>query len=387
MPAPVVSAVTEWYAAEAADGGYELADARKATADGVYGSIATLINAADPSEIACVENATRAWDMAFYSMEFNAGDRILTSMAEYCSNYLAFLHVCEKTGALVQPIPDGPEGGLSVDALRGILRDNAAAQTDTGGVTLIAVTHVPTNGGLVNPVEKIGALAAEFEIPYLVDACQSVGQLELDVQKIQCDALSATSRKYLRGPRGIGFLYCRKDSPWMQRAHPPFVDVQAAEWTTASAYTLTDGARKFENWERNFAAWIGLGVAVEYAMEIGMARIERRCIELGDALRSELRGMDGVTVTDVGEKTCGIVSFTVEGVAALAVKAALLGGGFRVTHSTVSGTRLDMEARGIEEVVRASCHYYNTEDEVRWFAQVLREAMPALVAGDTTARL
>ena len=192
MPEQVVDTVTEWYSAEAATGGYELNSERADIINGVNASIARLINAADPSEIACAENATRAWDMAFYSMEFQPTDRILTSMAEYCSNYIAFLHVCEKTGAIVEPIPDAADGGVCVSSLRKILSLNAAADpTARGNVKLIAVTHVPTNGGLVNPIEEIGALATEFNIPYLVDACQSVGQLVVDVQKVQCDALSA----------------------------------------------------------------------------------------------------------------------------------------------------------------------------------------------------
>eukprot|EP00929_Paragymnodinium_shiwhaense_P000155 TRINITY_DN100398_c0_g1_i1.p1 TRINITY_DN100398_c0_g1~~TRINITY_DN100398_c0_g1_i1.p1 ORF type:complete len:442 (-),score=33.68 TRINITY_DN100398_c0_g1_i1:68-1393(-) len=372
MPSPVLEAVQDWYRFEALEGGYEAAAARAHVVDQVYESIATLIHAESPEEIAYVENATRAWDMAFYSMEFQPGDRILTSMAEYCSNYIAFLHIAKTKGVVIETIPNDPSGATSAEALRRLLMEGK------GPVKLVAVTHIPTNGGLVNPVEEIGQITSAAGIPYLVDACQSVGQLEVDVQRIRCDALSATGRKYLRGPRGTGFLYARRDSPWMRAAHPPFVDVHAATWKTADSYVVREGARKFENWERNYAAWAGLGAAVDYALRFGMDGIQSRVISLAHCLREALANVDGVNLRDIGSKHCGIVTFDCDGVGAQAVQSSLADLSVHVTYATVYSTRLDMEARGLPAVVRASLHYYNTELEIKEFVSRLRRVLSEL---------
>ena len=214
-----------------------------------------------------MENATRAWDMAFYGLAFAPGDRILTARSEYSSNVIAFLQVAARTGAVVEVVDNDESGQLSVGDLRGRLADG------TGPVKLVAVTHVPTQGGLVNPAEDIGAATRDAGVPYLLDACQSVGQLPVDVDRIGCDYLSATGRKYLRGPRGTGFLYVR--SSMSEHVEPPFLDLHAATWTAPDRYEVRRDARRFENWETNYATKIGLGVAVDYALSWGLDAIER----------------------------------------------------------------------------------------------------------------
>ena len=200
MPETVIDVVKNHIDLEAAIGGYEAVEAARASIDNVYTSVARLLNCA-PEEIAIVENATRAWDMAFYAMTFRPGDRILTAIAEYASNYIPFLQVARKTGAIIEVVPNDDSGALDVDALEKMM---------DGRVKLIAVTHVPTNGGLVNPASEIGRIAKHHGVPFLLDACQSVGQIPIDVQTMGVDILSTTSRKYLRGPRGVGFLYVSK---------------------------------------------------------------------------------------------------------------------------------------------------------------------------------
>lgn len=358
-PAPVVDAVIAHLKREEQVGGYEAAAQARAQLDDTYRAIAELINAS-PEEIAYVENATRAWDMAFYSLSFKPGDKILTARAEYASNYIAFLQAARKTGAAVEVVPSEPSGEVSVSALERMIDPS---------VKLIAITHVPTNGGLVNPAAEVGRIARAHGIPYLLDACQSAGQLAIDVEALGCDMLSATGRKYLRGPRGTGFLYVRREL--IKKLEPPFLDLHAAQWIAPDRYEIVKDARRFENWERNVAGQIGLGVAVRYALGLGPAVIEARVKLLAAHLRSALTDVKDVVVEDIGREKCGIVSFIVEGHEAGAVKQALGGHKINVSVSSASSTLLDMEARGLSQVVRASVHYYNTEEEIARFAEAL----------------
>lgn len=351
-PRPVLDAVVEHLELEARLGGYEAEAAAAERLDAAYPALARLLGC-DPDEVAIVENATRAWDMAFYSLPFRSGDRILTATAEYESNYLAYLQVCRRTGARVEAVPDDEHGQISVDALERMLDER---------VRLISITHVPTNGGLVNPAEQVGAVARRAGVPFLLDACQSFGQMPLDVERIGCDMLSATGRKYLRGPRGTGVLYVRRSLA--ETLEPPFIDLRAAEWLDPERYRLAPGARRFENWESFVAGRAGLAVAAGYALDLGLEAIRDRVTGLAERLRGLLAAIPGVEVRDLGIERCGIVSFTVAGVAPPDVAAELARRGVHVIPSRRSSTLLDMDARGLDALVRASVHYYNTDEEL-----------------------
>jgi cysteine desulfurase/selenocysteine lyase len=351
-PRPVLDAVLGHLEREATIGGYEAAAEADDRLEAVYDELAALLGC-DRAEIAIVENATRAWDMAFYSLAFGPGDRILCARAEYESNVIAFLQVARRTGAAVEPVPNDEHGQLSVAALAEMLDDR---------VKLVAITHVPTNGGLVNPIEEVGVLARSAGVPFLVDACQSIGQLPLNVARIGCDMLSATGRKYLRGPRGTGLLYVRRELA--DRLEPPLLDLHAAEWVAEDRYEIRPGARRFENWEGNVAGKLGLGEAARYARAWGLDAIEARVVALAERLRGGLGDIDGVRVRDLGVRRCGIVSFTVVGRSSSDVKDDLARRAINVSVSPRSYTRYDMVERGLEDLVRASVHYYNSEDEV-----------------------
>jgi cysteine desulfurase / selenocysteine lyase len=351
MPQPVIDATVGHLQREATIGGYEAADEAEERIEGAYATIARLINA-KPAEIAIVENATRAWDMAFYSIPFKSGDRILTSRAEYASNVLAFLQIAER-GVSVEIIPNDSSGQVSVGALADMLDKN---------VKLVAISHMPTNGGLLQPAGGIGALTRQSGAIYMVDACQTVGQLPMDVAAIRCDILTATSRKYLRGPRGVGFLYVRQSL--IERLVPPMLDLHAATWSGANRYEVRPDARRFENWESFVAGRLGMATAIDYAMDLGLERIWATIQQRAEQLRARLADLPGVTVHDLGRTKGGIVTFTSDRVDADQLASSLRQDQINVTTTSVSGTPYDMEARGLTKLLRASVHYLTTESEI-----------------------
>jgi selenocysteine lyase/cysteine desulfurase len=357
MPDPVLQAVIRHLHLEAEVGGYEAAAIAAERHEHVYDSIATFLNC-HREEVALVENATVAWQLAFHSLRLGAGDRILTGEAEYASNYISFLQVARARGAEVAVAPNDQDGALSIDALERMIDSR---------VKLIAVTHVPTNGGLVNPAAAIGKLARAHGIPFLLDACQSVGQLPLDVDAIGCDMLSATGRKYLRGPRGTGFLFVRR--ALLEQLEPPFLDLHGATWVAPDRYELRPDARRFENWENYIAGQLGLGAAIDYALSWGPHAISARVIELAESLRARLGDIPGVMLRDLGRQRCGIVSFTLEGRDSRQLVADLRRQQINVSASGPSSTLLDALARKLPELLRASIHYYNSEAEIDRFAE------------------
>lgn len=361
MPQQVVDATIAHTELEAEIGGYEAEDAAHERFLAVYNSVANMLNAT-ASEIALVENATRAWDMAFYAIPFNPGDVILTSVSEYASNVIAFLQIA-KRGVTVEVVPNDEHGQISSESL--------AAMLDSR-VKLVALTHMPTNGGLLQPAAEVGKLARENGSFFLLDACQTAGQMPLDVEELQCDFLSATSRKFLRGPRGVGFLFVREEV--IEQLEPPMLDLHAAEWTSTDGYRIRPDARRFENWEKNYANHLGMGVAVDYALDAGPDRIWAQVSRNAARLRERLSSLPGVTVQDIGEVKGGIVTFEVAGVDPDAVSQRLRSTWkINTSSSGVSSTRFDMESRGIERLVRTSTHYFTTDEEIDLLASAVEE--------------
>ncbi|WP_440998702.1 aminotransferase class V-fold PLP-dependent enzyme [Fodinibius sp. SL11] len=363
MPTVVSESVVNYLNEESLYGGYETAHKNREAIEQTYHIISEFINA-QPNEIALLENATAAWNMAFYSIDFKDGDRILTSKAEYASNFISYLRLKEYVDVQIEIIPNDQHGQASVESLKKMMDKS---------VKLINVTHIPTNSGLVNPVEGIGKVAQNYDCFYLVDACQSVGQYPVNVQKIGCDMLSATGRKYLRGPRGTGFLYVKRDN--IDTLLPPFIDLHAAEWKSETAYKIRSDARRFENWEMNYAGIMGLQKAVEYASDIGIKQIWKRITKLAENLRWELMELPGITVHNIGEIKGGIVTFTADSKSTEEIKSRLFNKGINVSTSSKSSTLLDMQERNLDNLVRASVHYYNTEAEIEQFINAVNNVI------------
>ena len=357
MPAPVTDYLCDFLKLEESIGGYETVEREAAALENFYIATSKLLNC-NPLEIAYAENATRAWDMAFYSIAFEPGDRILTTVSEYGSNVIAYNQRAKQKGVEVVFVPDDQHGQIDTAALAELIDDR---------VKLISISIIPTGGGLVNPAVEVGKIARSAGIPFLLDACQAVGQIPLDVEQIDCDMLSATGRKYLRGPRGTGFLYVK--SSMVQQLTPPFLDQHAADLISPGEYRILDNAKRFENWEQYFAGKAALGVAIDYALEWGLPAIQNRIFALANQLRLGLEQIEGIELTDQGQVKCGIVTFRLAQHDAYDIKSTLHKNAVNVSVSDGSGSLVSFQQRGIEQVVRASVHYFNTEQEVDRFSQ------------------
>ena len=360
MPDPVFAAISEHLELERDLGGYEAENLAADKLASLYSEFAALLNCA-PHEIAYVENATRAWDMAFYGLPLKEGDRILTHGSEYSSNYLALLQQSRRRGYKIDLVPSDDSGQIDVEAMESMVGPRTR---------LIALTHVPTQGGLVNPAEAVGRVANKHNLIYMLDACQSVGQIDIDVRKIGCHVLSGTGRKFLRGPRGTGFLYVASDM--IEQIEPPFIDMRAANWIDTDAYEFASGARRYETWESFVAGRVGLARAVRYARDIGVNLIEERVSELAAVLRETLSSLPEVSVHDLGTKKCGIVTFQKQGEPADEMAARLRKSGINVSMTDRLSARIDFTERGLDQLVRASVHYFNTEDEIERFVAAVK---------------
>ena len=367
MPDTVVRAITRYLEREAEEGGYELAAQQRGAIDAAYSAVASVVGAA-PRNIAIVENATVAFNQALSAFDFEAGDVIVTTRDDYISNQIAYLSLAQRRGVVIERAQDLPSGGVDPEAVRACLRHPRAR--------LLAVTWVPTNSGLIQPVEILGAMAEQAGVPYLVDACQAVGHLPVDVNRLRCDFLAATARKFLRGPRGIGFLYV-SDRALARGLFPLYIDMRGAAWRSADSFELAADARRFENWEFAYALLIGLGEAARYALEVGIERGGGRARALASTIREALRGRRGCRVLDRGEQLGAIVSVEISGIAATEIVLRLRERGINTSAALREDAVIDMDRKQAASALRISPHYFNTEAELA----TLTAALDALISG------
>lgn len=365
MPRVVTNAVIDYITLEAKIGGYEATQEKWPEIQKIYESIGKLIGAS-PDEIALMENATKAWQVICYGIGLSKGDIILTTHSEYGSNYLAFLHLKEKFGVEIEMVADDEWGQISIqDLIQTIHR----LKKEDRKIKLLSLTHVPSQGGLINPAEKVGKIARENGIFYLLDATQSIGHISINIKKIGCDALCATGRKYLRAPRGTGFLYL--NSKRLKEVEPLVLDFQSAIWTGLNSFEIGNDAKRFETWEKSYANILGLKAAVDYCLELGIDNIERRILELSAYFRRKLREISKIELTDLGENQCGIITFRLGNSKNEHLINYLKKNNLNFTVIPIRRTWNDFERRNIENVIRTSIHYYNTEEEIDKLCELL----------------
>jgi cysteine desulfurase / selenocysteine lyase len=343
-PTRVLDEVVNHLRREAEVGGYRAAEERLDDLEAGYAVLASVLDC-HPDEVAFTDSATRSWLAVFDAIPLAAGDRILCTEAEYAGNAIPLLRRAEEVGAAVEAVPSDAVGAVDVAALRSLLDER---------VRLVSLVHVPTNGGLVNPVAPVVEAAHEVGALVMLDACQSAGQVPLT--GLGADIITGTGRKWLRGPRGTGFLVVRR--PVLERLHPRQVDLHSGTWVGPDRYELREDARVFELWESSVADRLGLVAACRYALDLGIDAIAAAVADRGEHLRDGLAELPGVTVHDLGSQRCGLVTFSVSGVPAAEVRDRLRGKGVTVTVSGVTSTRYDMARRGLDEIVRASPHYF-----------------------------
>jgi selenocysteine lyase/cysteine desulfurase len=346
-------------------GGYEAAEARTDALRRVYQDLGRLIGAG-ARNLALVQSSTLAFAQALLAFDFAPGDTILTSRADYASNQIMYLSLARRRGIEIIRAPDATEGGIDPDAVRSLVTHRRPS--------LVALTWVPTNSGLVQPAEAVGEICHAAEVPYLVDACQAVGQMPVDVEALHCDYLAATSRKFLRGPRGIGFLYV-SDRALAAGAHPLLVDMHGASWTDPDAFALAPDGRRFETWEMPYALVLGLGAAVAYALEVGISTAHQRAWALAAYARERLARVPGVRVLDRGPALCAIVTVQPAGRDGAGVKLALRARGINTSSPDREDAVIDMDEKRVSSALRISPHYYNTAEEIDVAAAALVELL------------
>lgn len=347
---------------EAAQGPMEAGVASRALTESARTLAARLLNAL-PEEIALTTGNSPGWGAAFAALPpWRPGDRILVGRHEWGGNLAAMRLRAERAGAVLDTIPSDDSGCVDADALAGMLDER---------VRLIALTWLPANGGLINPAAAIGRVARQHGIPYFVDAAQAVGQLPVDVAEIGCDVLSGAGRKALRGPRGTGLLYVRRD--FLDRLTPAFVDTHSAPLGEDGQPRLRPDAARLESAENSLALRCGLAHALQEALDLGLDAIRATIDARARSLRTELAAIAGITVLDQGRELSGLVSFNVAGQDAVAVQRALAAAGITIGSNGVPYTPLDMQARGLTQIARASVSYLTSDDEMARLLDGLRQ--------------
>ena len=363
MPQPVIDAMVQHIHLEAMTGGYEAADLKAKEMEGFYTSAAQLLNCSS-TNIAFTSSATNSFSRALSCIPFQEGDSILLANEDYISNQIAFLSLQKKFKLKILRANSLPNGGVDVNDMKQLM--------DMHHPKLVSLTHVPSNTGLIQPVEEVGKLCEERDLYYLVDGCQSAGQIPVDVQKIKCHFFTATLRKFLRGPRGAGFLYV-SDKIIHQKLEPLFIDMRGADWISKDEYDPRMDARRFEDWELPYALVLGGKAAIDYANTVGLEKIKERNAFLCGLVRKGISEMSGLRLLDRGKELSSIITIKIPNRKAPDVLLALRNENINTSVGHRHFALIDFEAKHVDWALRISPHYYNTETEVDKLIAAIRK--------------
>ncbi len=361
MPKSVAETMTDHILLEQQHGAYESAGRKSEQLNQFYVEAAKMINT-QPDNIAFTVSSTDAYAKALSSIEFRDGDVIITTNDDYVSNQMAFFSLQKKRGVKLMRVKNLSNHELDLEDLENLIKKY--------NPKLVAVTHIPTNSGLIQDVEGVGKICRQYDVLYLVDACQSVGQLVVDVEKIGCDFLTATGRKFLRGPRGTGFLYV-SDRILTKNMTPVFLDMNGAQWTDFDDYTLLKTAKRFELWETSISSFLGLREALHYANGIGLQNIENYNRKLAETLRAGLLN-NGLRVLDRGQNLSSIVTFVDQNGDIENIYRILKENSVYFSVSNKNNALIDFTMKGLDRAIRLSPHYFNTSEEIEKIVEILK---------------
>ncbi|HLX90162.1 MAG TPA: aminotransferase class V-fold PLP-dependent enzyme [Puia sp.] len=366
MPAPVIDEIIAHIRLEGNIGGYEAAGLVENGVHEFYVTTGRLLNCA-ARNIAFCANATDAFTRALSAVPFQEGDVLLTCDDEYVSNQIGFLSIARRIGIEVKRVRTASVGGVDLDDLD--------RQLKKWHPRLLSITHVPTNSGLVQPLDEIAGIIRNYDTLFLLDACQSAGQLPLDVAALGCDFLSSTCRKFLRGPRGAGFLYV-SDKALASGLEPLFIEMNGADWIEKDRYRAHEDASRFQAWESAYAILLGSGAAIQYCLDVGVERINQRLKYLASYTRNALSKIEGLRLLDKGPALCSIITFTIEGIEAKDLQTELLSRAkINVVRTLREYAVIDFDRKGVTSATRVSPHYYNTESEIDRLTACIEEIL------------
>ncbi len=363
MTKGVVNVMQSYLEKEMILGGYQTVPFFQHEIDAFYLHASALLHTS-PANIAFNFNATDAYAKAVSSIPFRSGDFILTTEDDYVSNYILFFSLQKRFGLQIVRCNTLPSGDIDMFDLETKMLKYRPV--------LVSVTHIPSNSGKIQDVEQIGHLCEKYDIWYIVDACQSAGQMDIDVTKIKCDFLSATGRKFLRGPRGTGLLYV-SDKALAAGLEPLLIDMRGATWDTENSYKPSGSATRFELWEANYSNILGLSEAIRYAMSIGLENIRAYNLELCQLLKEQLQTIPDIRITEEGSQTGSIVTFTSDTKTLDEYKNTLDMANISYSVGYRHFALIDFNKKNVDWVIRFSPHYFNTTDEILQVGEILRK--------------
>ncbi len=372
-PQAVLDAMTHYYEADNANvhRGVHTLSARATEAyEGARDKVAAFVNAASRDEIVFTRNASEAINLVAYAWglnELSPGDEILLSVMEHHSNLVPWQLIAKRTGAVLKHVPLNEAQSFDLDAFKQLINDKTK---------LVAVNHVSNTLGCINPVREIVETAHKYGAKVLIDACQSVPHMPVDVQALDCDWLVASGHK-MCGPTGAGFLYGKLG---VLQAMPPFMGGgEMIQDVFLDHSTYAELPHKFEAGTPAIAEAVVLGAAVDYLNKIGMDRIadyeHQLTAHLYDRL-SEVPKLNlyGPKPAADGTGRAAIATFTVDGVHAQDLSTFLDQSGVAI-RSGHHCTQPLHTLLGVDSTARASLYFYNTPAEIDTFIKSLKETI------------